>query len=102
MDAMGYLLKLRNVIFTKYEVQEHICVAIVKYHLDDKTIPVAIFTINEKHNIYEANDNKYYWYVAGEKQKEISKERLESLLDNKQLEYISYTNAYTRIRRKRE
>lgn len=94
MDAMGYLLKLRNVIFTKYEVQEHICVAIVKYHLDDKTIPVAIFTINEKHNIYEANDNKYYWYVAGEKQKEISKERLESLLDNKQLEYISYTNAY--------
>ena len=90
MDAIGYALKLRNIIFSPKERMINFAITVLKYQNDDVKEPVMIITINETENINISKNNKYYFYVPGNKAKKIKKEVLELLLENNELEYISY------------
>lgn len=89
MDNLGYLIRLRDVIFTKQESEKNFHLAIIKHNLNDSSVPVAIMTINE--NGINNGDNIYYYFKSGNEFKKINKDELEILLNNKTLEYINYS-----------
>ena len=88
MDALGYLSALKKVMFTKKELSENISFLIVKSNLNDVVNPIVIATLNEKENINESENNKYYCYIPGEDYHLIEKKELENYFMNSDFQYM--------------
>lgn len=91
MDALGYLSKLKKVMFTKKELLENISFVIIKKTDKKQISPLVIITVNKNEHINLAKDNKYYYYTPGNAPVLISKEDLKLGFAKSKFEYIANT-----------
>ena len=93
MDALGYMVKLKRIIFNKLELTRNVSMVIAQSKIDRKISPIVIITINDKENIYTSENNKYYCYTPGAKMLEYTKEEIQELFDMGDFSYLDSTRA---------
>lgn len=85
INAIGYILELKNILFSKGEIKSNIAFALVN-DSKSKSNPVMIITVNEI-NINLYNSNKYIYYNPNEV-KEYTLNELRLLFFNGRLSYL--------------
>ncbi len=92
VDALSYILTLRDVIFNGYETNNNIFYVIIRNKLNpvdnQNAMASAIFTINTLGLGEDRNANRYFFYNPGEPLKELSKEDLEYCFNEGIFAYI--------------
>lgn len=93
MDALGYLSRLKKMIFNKVELSQNVSFVFVQNNIGKESVPIVVITINEKGNMYNADDNKYYCYSPHGTMNEFTKEEIESLFRQKDFQYLEKTKS---------
>ena len=93
IDSLSYILQLKNILFSRYELRDNIEISIIKEikENDNERIATAscILALNEKGFIDNEEDTIYYYFHTNEELKIISKEELEMKFANKTFEYVN-------------
>lgn len=81
IDALSYILTLKDVIFNGYETNNNIFYVVIRSKLNpvdmQNAMASAIFTINTLGIGEDRFANRYYYYTPGQPLRELSKEDLE-------------------------
>ncbi len=92
IDALSYILVLKNIIFNGYETNNNFFYVVVKSKLDpvDKqnSMASAVFIINTLGISEDQSATRYFYYAPGMPLKEMSKEELEYDFNEGSLAYI--------------
>ena len=92
IDALSYILVLKNIIFNGYETNNNFFYVVVKSKLDpvDKqnSMASAVFIINTLGISEDQSATRYFYYAPGMPLKEMSKEELEYYFNEGLLAYI--------------
>lgn len=88
MDCLGYLMRLKRIMFTSLELDKHISFVVLKKEEKGEVYPCVIVTINQNDNISVSLDNEYLEYRIGKDPIKVSKEEIKKMFFNDQLKYL--------------
>jgi hypothetical protein len=91
MDAISYLMQLKQIIFSEEERLFHFNMTVIRENLINsnfEAIPTTIFTINKKNINIDNKNNVYFSYNQINGLKTISKDQIEQLFNNGTYSYI--------------